>query len=235
MCIAVNEGGTSGTEYGVVSRSEETAGGYSGSRVGPPSWSSGGSGRPLAQHEQGRETRILRAWLPIQPLHIQPSEYTTPDLYESGSGEVLESGEPESWESNPVLPIQTGDVNGQAENTVQYPTQQAQVWTGARRLSFEEVAAIACTEGRLWDCGEVLRVVFGPTPPNPKAPNGCPTGESGGDPNAGTDSLGIFQVHYESHKGKIGVGASLYDPVENARVAYIIWLDGGWGPWSCRP
>jgi len=88
-----------------------------------------------------------------------------------------------------------------------------------------------------WPCQEALAVVYGPTPPNNQAPEGCPTGESGGNPsasNAGNE--GLFQVNRAAHARRLRLGESLLDPVVNVRVAYDIFLDNaGWGPWSCRP
>lgn len=61
--------------------------------------------------------------------------------------------------------------------------------------------------------------------------------ESGGDPWAtGGDSLGLMQIHYPSHAARVGyVREALYDPAVNIAVAYAIWSESGWAPWSCRP
>ena len=80
-------------------------------------------------------------------------------------------------------------------------------------------------------------MVYGPTPPNPDAPNGCPTGESNGDPAviSPDPSYGLFQI-YEVHAPKVGGDVSrLLNPETNVAVAYGLYLDQGWGPWSCRP
>lgn len=111
--------------------------------------------------------------------------------------------------------------------------------SGYRAYSREEIVSIIC--GYSWPCDEAVRVVYGPTPPNRKAPNGCPTGESGGnprahnqkDPNGG--SFGLFGVN-GIHAGKVGGNLqALFDPATNIRVAYQIWQDRGWEAWSCQP
>lgn len=61
--------------------------------------------------------------------------------------------------------------------------------------------------------------------------------ESSGDPSAVSpdgQNIGLFQINLV-HIGKLRGGESLLDPVVNVRIAYQIWADQGWGPWSCRP
>ena len=85
-----------------------------------------------------------------------------------------------------------------------------------------------------WPCSEAIRVVYGPTPPNQQAPLGCDNGESGGDERAGegwSDNIGLFQINL-IHGFTV---AQLVDPVFNTQVAYDLWRDQGWQPWSCRP
>lgn len=84
-----------------------------------------------------------------------------------------------------------------------------------------------------WPIAEAERVMMGPTPPNRDAPNGCPNGESGGNPNArnGTN-IGLFQINIAAHPYTVD---QMLDPVQNIAAAYAIWADSGWGPWSCRP
>ena len=102
-------------------------------------------------------------------------------------------------------------------------------WTAA------EVEALICAMD--WPCAEALAVVYGPTPPNREAPYGCPNGESGGNPRAvGGTSRGLFQINGSAHAARVGGDLdALFDPATNVRVAYAIWLDQGWRPWSCRP
>ena len=61
--------------------------------------------------------------------------------------------------------------------------------------------------------------------------------ESGGDVLAyNGGSMGLFQVHYPSHSGRVSGPEALYDPATNIAVAYDIWIDNaGWGPWGCKP
>jgi hypothetical protein len=85
---------------------------------------------------------------------------------------------------------------------------------------------------------------------------GC---ESGWDPGAQGDSVaalgptpyqcngfrshGLYQVHMPAHYPKLiqFTGSNdpcrwadwLHDPLNNTRIAKIIWQDGGFGPWTC--
>ncbi len=86
-----------------------------------------------------------------------------------------------------------------------------------------DIAAIICSYG--WDCRQALGVVYG----NWR----CPNGESGGDPNAEYNgNYGLFQINASAHGEEPSM---LKDPAYNVAVAYRIWLDQGWAPWSCRP
>lgn len=60
--------------------------------------------------------------------------------------------------------------------------------------------------------------------------------ESGGNPLAtnGT-SWGLFQINWPYHQNLYSDPNSLFDPATNVAVAYAIWADSGWLPWSCRP
>jgi hypothetical protein len=66
-----------------------------------------------------------------------------------------------------------------------------------------------------WPCGEALAVAR------------C---ESGLDPGAVSpdgQNIGVFQVNV-IHGWHPGLA-------ENVAKAYAIYVDQGWGPWSCRP
>lgn len=83
-------------------------------------------------------------------------------------------------------------------------------------------------------------MVYGPTPPNPRAPNGCANGESGGNPHAvNGDHAGLFQISRRWHEAKFlargWTWADAYDAWPNIVIAHQLWLDQGWAPWSCRP
>ncbi len=58
--------------------------------------------------------------------------------------------------------------------------------------------------------------------------------ESGGNPNVtgAAGEWGLFQIH-PVHVARFG-GANPYDPGTNVAVAYQIWSEQGWGPWSCK-
>ncbi len=95
-----------------------------------------------------------------------------------------------------------------------------------------------------WACEEALAVVYGPTLPNADAPDGCPTGESGGSAmafNAG--NIGLMQINAASHMDKLYAVtgtydvALLFDPVVNVAVGWLVYVAANetWAPWSCRP
>ena len=60
--------------------------------------------------------------------------------------------------------------------------------------------------------------------------------ESGGRNVASPDgqNIGPLQVNV-IHSGKLREGESLWEPEVSIRIAYEIWADQGWGPWSCSP
>ena len=87
---------------------------------------------------------------------------------------------------------------------------------------------VACRAEFSWPCGEVVSVA------------GC---ESGFDPNAHnpSGSYGIMQIQAYWHMDKLrrvtgsGDVTLLFDPLVNLAIADIIYRDGGWSAWSCRP
>ena len=102
-----------------------------------------------------------------------------------------------------------------------------------------EIRAIICAYP--WPCAEALAVVYGPTPPNSRAPGGCANGESGGNPRAQNgDHAGLFQIARYWHEQRFtrrgwSWEQDAFDAERNAAIAYELWSDSGWGPWSCRP
>jgi len=96
-----------------------------------------------------------------------------------------------------------------------------------------------------WPIDEALRVILGPTPPNAQAPDGCPTGESGGNAAAyNNGNYGGMQINAASHLNKLydvtgGYDVTrLFEPEVNVAVGYLVWLRSGgrtFLPWSCRP
>lgn len=86
------------------------------------------------------------------------------------------------------------------------------------RLALPAVQLVA---GYPWPVDQAIRVMM------------C---ESSGDANAvNGPNQGLFQINAAVHQDRVAPGESLYDPVVNVRVAYAIWQDQGWRPWSCRP
>ena len=91
-----------------------------------------------------------------------------------------------------------------------------------------DIRAILCAFS--WPCDQALRVAQ------------C---ESSLQPGAvGNGSIGVMQIQVYWHVDKVGrvVGRSvgeaeatqlLLDPVVNVAVAYSIWAEQGWRPWSC--
>jgi hypothetical protein len=79
-----------------------------------------------------------------------------------------------------------------------------------------------------WPCSEALAVAWCESNhrPNAVSPDGA--------------NIGLFQVNV-IHKGRVNATTTelaailLLDPETNVRVAYAIWADQGWGPWSCKP
>lgn len=83
-------------------------------------------------------------------------------------------------------------------------------------------------------------MVYGPTPPNDRAPAGCPNGESGGRPDVISRGghRGLFQL-YDGHIWRFErrgwTWDDAFDSAKNVAIAYELYLEEGWGPWSCRP
>lgn len=77
-----------------------------------------------------------------------------------------------------------------------------------------------------WDCGTALRVF------------GCESGLTADAYNSG-GSYGVAQIQWYWHREKLRAVAGsdnpslLFDPNINLDVAWIIYADQGWGPWSC--
>ena len=59
--------------------------------------------------------------------------------------------------------------------------------------------------------------------------------ESTGRPDAigdSGDSYGLFQINMNYWSQLVGT-RNVLDPVENAQIAYEIWMLQGWNAWSC--
>ena len=139
-----------------------------------------------------------------------------------------------------VTSIPTGTATPQPTATARATQTVVVAPTVARpRGDGTSLQALICAYG--WPCQEALAVIYGPTPPNAYAPNGCGSGESGGNPNAyNAGNYGLLQINYASHVDKLlrvtgsTDPALLFIPEVNLDVGYIIWQEQGWGPWSCR-
>jgi LysM repeat protein len=92
-----------------------------------------------------------------------------------------------------------------------------------------------------WPVAEALQVIFGPTPPNPRSPRGCPNGESAGNARivGGAGERGLFQispVHRWRFTRRGWSWADAFVPERNIAIAFEIYSEAkGWWPWSCRP
>lgn len=62
----------------------------------------------------------------------------------------------------------------------------------------------------------------------------CETGDTW-DPRlvSHTDDHGIFQINRRWNGEGWRLGADIYDPVWNTRIAYWFWQTRGWGDWTC--
>jgi len=155
-----------------------------------------------------------------------------------GRGSALEgqSDEGGGVSAAPRLPQVAVDAVPAAPEPIPAPEPDAPAWVWP---SAAEVEALICSYS--WPCGEALAVVYGPTPPNERAPVGCPNGESGGNPSASNgDHAGLFQISRRWHEWRFlrrgWTWADAFDAERNIAVAYEIWVDNsGWSPWSCKP
>lgn len=48
-----------------------------------------------------------------------------------------------------------------------------------------------------------------------------------------TDDHGIFQINRRYNSEGWRLGANIYDPVWNTRIAYWFWQTRGWSDWTC--
>lgn len=48
-----------------------------------------------------------------------------------------------------------------------------------------------------------------------------------------TDDHGIFQINRRWNSEGWRLGANIYDPVWNTRIAYYFWQTRGWSDWTC--
>ena len=72
-----------------------------------------------------------------------------------------------------------------------------------------------------WPFGEASRIAFCESTDDPLATNGT--------------SWGLFEINWPYHQDLFENPLELFDPEVNTRVAYAIWKDQGWEPWSCKP
>lgn len=87
---------------------------------------------------------------------------------------------------------------------------------------YRGVQSIICAKP--WPCQEALAVAACESTMDPAASN-----------SFGAGHYGLFQIS-GLHAGRVGGDLhSLLDPAVNVAVAYDIWDDQGWQPWSCRP
>lgn len=87
-----------------------------------------------------------------------------------------------------------------------------------------------------WEIRCVIRRQFGPAGQydNAIAIARCETGDTW-NPRvvSRTDDHGIFQINRRWNIEGWRLGANIYDPVWNTRIAYWFWLTRGWYDWTC--
>ena len=84
---------------------------------------------------------------------------------------------------------------------------------------------------------DLIKAVFGPEAPNALKVAFC---ESKFDPSVTGRfrERGIFQIHPVHRKRIESMGYTwdqMYEVLPNIKVAYEIWSEQGWKPWTCRP
>lgn len=84
-----------------------------------------------------------------------------------------------------------------------------------------------------WNVDDALLVVYGPTP-------ACPYGESNGKPTVVSDGghVGIFQlspIHAWRFEARGWTWLDSFVAERNIAVAFDLYSERGWEPWSCRP
>jgi len=78
----------------------------------------------------------------------------------------------------------------------------------------------------------VVRLGFGAQSENAAAVVAC---ESVWNPRAvsPTSDYGLFQINRNYNQEGWRLGANIFDPVWNTRIAYYFWETRGWGDWTC--
>lgn len=87
-----------------------------------------------------------------------------------------------------------------------------------------------------WEIKCVIRRQFGPVGQydNAVVIARCETGDTW-NPRivSRTDDHGIFQINRRWNGEGWRLGANIYDPVWNTRIAYYFWQTRGWSDWTC--
>lgn len=74
-----------------------------------------------------------------------------------------------------------------------------------------------------WPCDQALRVAE------------CESGMRADAVNSYSGAAGVFQVVPYWHSWRLQPGETFMDAAVNVRVAYDLWSEQGWAPWSCKP
>jgi len=48
-----------------------------------------------------------------------------------------------------------------------------------------------------------------------------------------TSDYGLFQINHQYNIEGWRMGANIFDPVWNTRIAYYFWVTRGWSDWTC--
>jgi LysM repeat protein len=163
-----------------------------------------------------------------------PPPGESPD--ETPQAEVEETPTPEATATRSARSTRTPTATPRTASARRTPTPTA---IPGRYLSRTNVRALVRKYS--WPTNEALTVVFGPTPPNPRSPIGCPNGESAGNTRSVGlyGERGLFQIHVVHRWRFERRGWSWSDAFvaeKNVEIAYEIYAEArGWWPWSCRP
>jgi hypothetical protein len=175
---------------------------------------------------------------PPPPGEAPPEETPEAESQETPTPEpVEETATPEPTSTRSARTTRTPTLTPTPRSSArQTPTPTA---IAARYLSRTQVRALVRKYS--WPVNQALAVVFGPTPPNPRSPIGCPNGESAGNRRATGlyGERGLFQIHVV-HRWRFErrgwSWSDAYDAEKNVEVAFEIYTEArGWWPWSCRP
>ena len=160
------------------------------------------------------------------PTPAAPAELSVLEVPSSEPGLLL--AQPHLWlDADERVPQGEGDPAPAAgDGAVDEPGSPRPAPPPAAGPPATDVAALICSMA--WPCHEALAVAW------------CESNHQPGAISPDGANVGLMQInliHYrrvgaESRAAAVG---PLLDAATNLRVAFAIWSDQGWAPWSCRP